>query len=90
MDTKKGLHSIWENTQYMSNPVPTWAFEVDFSNYFINEDNSDYYASILNKSVATCTWPSRDGNTIDVYYVGIQAKLPRKNQCSQRIDNEIQ
>ena len=78
------LTSIWTNTRYNSTlkPVPLWSFEVDFRSMILNEKNKDSYSKILNQSVVSCSWPERSINMVEVFYAGVNAKLPGRVQNS--------
>ena len=70
------IDSIWNNDFYNRDPVPTWMFEMDFTQLFINEKNKKDYGDVLNKAVISCSWNERSITSIPVYYAGVEGKLP--------------
>lgn len=70
------VDSIWNNNFYDTPPVPTWLFELDFTECILNESKKSYYASMLAKAAVSCTWPERNITSIPVYYAGVESKLP--------------
>jgi hypothetical protein len=80
------INSIWNNNFYNAMPVPKWCFEMDFTQLFINQENRVNFGDILNKSVVSCTWPERQGNSIPVYYAGLEAKLPGRTANSGELE----
>ena len=70
------IDSIWNNDFYNSMPVPTWLFELDFTQCIIDEEKKIGYGSILSKAAISCTWPERNITSIPVYYAGVEGKLP--------------
>lgn len=91
------IHSIWDNDFYDKAPVPLWSFEMDFTQLFVNQKKKDEngnltkeddftYADTLNKAVVSCTWPERNINTIPVYFVGVEGKLPGRSQNSGELE----
>lgn len=72
------VDSIWNNEFYNRAPVPTWMFEIDFTQIFAdNSDKQDRYAKkVLNKAVISCAWNERSINTIPIYYAGVEGKVP--------------
>lgn len=76
-----GVTSIFTNDFYNKKPVPTWLFEMDFTNLFLYQPDNNY-ADTLAKAAVSCNWPERIVNTIPVYYAGVEGKLPGRVQNS--------
>lgn len=85
-ECEMALNSIWNNDFYNSMPVPKWCFEMDFTQLFIGQKNKEIYGELLNKAVVSCSWPERQGNSIPVYYAGVEAKLPGRVSNSGELE----
>jgi hypothetical protein len=80
------IDSIWNNDFYQRPPVPTWLFELDFKQFFIDPESQDLYADILTKAVISCSWNERSITSIPVYYAGVEGKLPGRVANSGELD----
>lgn len=78
--TRGNLRSIWDNDFYNQPPALEWTFKAVF-NDFINFKSESVVLTendmeLLNKAVVSINIPDRKINTADLYYGGLNFKIP--------------
>lgn len=88
--TRGNLRSIWDNDFYNQPPALAWTFKAVF-NDFINFKVGDKVLlnekdmELLNKAVVLVNIPDRKVNTADLYYGGMNFKIPTRAENSGTI-----
>lgn len=88
--TRGNLRSIWDNDFYNQPPALAWTFKAVF-NDFINFKAGDKVLlnekdmELLNKAVVSVNIPDRRVNTADLYYGGMNFKIPTRAENSGTI-----
>ena len=88
--TRGNLRSIWDNDFYNQPPALGWTFKAVFNDFmsFKTDDTvliDENDMELLNKAVVSVNIPDRKVNTADLYYGGLNFKIPTRAENSGTI-----